>query len=86
MFADDLTAEEVLEAVINAPAVTKVLRSTSLRRASRHDKLFVIVGTTYEGLLVYTKGAVREIAGEQVYYFFVSSKRWRPRLEGFDED
>lgn len=78
MFADDITADEVVEAVMNAPAITKVLRSRSPKRAVRRERLYVIVGSTYDGLLVYTKGTIRRIAGEETYYFFVSSKRWSP--------
>lgn len=80
MIGDDLTADEVIEAVVNAPAITKVLRSRSPRRVARRERLYVIVGSTYDGLLIYTKGTIRRIAGEDTYYFFVSSKRWAPDL------
>jgi arginine/lysine/ornithine decarboxylase len=75
MFSDDLTADDVVEAVVNAPAISKKLRSRSSRRLAPDEKLFVIVGSTYDGVLVYTKGTVRRVHGEDVYYFFVSSKR-----------
>ena len=86
MFADDITSRDVIESVINAPAVTKVLRSRSQRRPARHEKLYVIVGSTYDGLLIYTKGTIRKIAGEDTFYFLVSSKRWTTDAEIDDED
>ena len=76
MFADDLTSEDVVEAVVNAPAITKQLRSRSSQRRNARETLHVIVGSTYDGILIYTKGTIREVAGEDTYYFLVSSKRW----------
>lgn len=49
MFADDLTTEDVIEAVMNAPAITKVLRARSPRRRTSRESLYVIVGSTYDG-------------------------------------
>jgi hypothetical protein len=76
LLADDLAAADVVEAIMNAPAVTKVLRSRSGRRGAPRERLFVIVGSTFDGLLLYTKGTIRRVAGEDTYYFLVSSKRW----------
>lgn len=78
LFADNLVAADVIEAVLNAPAITKVLRSRSVRRAAGREKIYVVVGSTYDGVLLYTKGSIRRVAGEETYYFFVSSKRWTP--------
>jgi len=82
LMADALTAEDVVESVVNAPAIMKVLRSRSPRRHHAGEKLYVIVGSTYAGLLIYTKGTIRRVAGEDTYYFFVSSKRWSPDPAG----
>jgi hypothetical protein len=76
LLEDDLTAVDVVEAIMNAPAVTKVLRSRSGRRSAPQERLYVIVGATFDGMLVYTKGVIRRVAGEDTYYFLVSSKRW----------
>lgn len=73
--ADDLSRDVVLEAVVNAPAIYKVLRSTSKGRAIRRERLYVIVGITHEGIVVYTKGALRRFEGEDYFYVFVSAKR-----------
>ena len=55
MYADGLTHELVFEAIINAPAITKALRSRS-PRSGRRETLYVIKGLTYDGLTIYTKG------------------------------
>jgi len=73
--ASRLSHDDVIEAVVNAPALYKTLRSRSTRRTARHERLYVIVGFTHEGLFVYTKGALRRFAGEDWFYLFVSAKR-----------
>jgi hypothetical protein len=86
LFSDHLTSTDVVESVLNAPAITKILRSRSSQRRQARERLFVIVGSTYDGLLVYTKGAIRKIDGEDTFYFFVSSKRWLADPEERDAD
>ena len=76
LLSDGLTANDVVEAILNAPSIGKVLRSRSPRRAHARERLYVIVGTTWDGILVYSKGTVRNVDGQDTYYFFVSSKRW----------
>jgi hypothetical protein len=49
-------------------------------RAARREKLYVIVGSTYDGLLIYAKGSIRRIAGEDTHYFFISAKGWAPNF------
>ena len=70
-----LSLEDVLEAVVNAPAIYKTLRSRSTRRTAQKERLYVIVGFTHEGIFVYTKGALRRFAGEDWFYLLVSAKR-----------
>ena len=41
--AGHLSLDDVLEAVVNAPAIYKTLRSRSTRRAARNERLYVIV-------------------------------------------
>jgi YgiT-type zinc finger domain-containing protein len=48
--AGHLALDDVLEAVVNAPAIYKTLRSRSNRRAARSERLYVIVGFTHEGI------------------------------------
>jgi hypothetical protein len=72
--ADNLTVEDVLEAVVNANAIKKTLRSTAVSRAARGEKLYVIESPTFGGLWIYTKGTIRRKGAEEVFYVFVSSK------------
>lgn len=67
--------DDVIEAIINAPAIYKTLRSTSGSRAKRRERLYVILGTTHDGIVVYTKGTVRRQAGRDVFYVLISAKR-----------
>ena len=75
MFADLLTEDQVLEAILNANGIKKVIRSTSPHRQP-DEKLYVIESFTYDGLLIYTKGTIKkDQQGQQTYYLLVSSKR-----------
>ncbi len=64
-----------MEAVLNAQTISKVLRSTSSRRTSPREKLYVIEAFNYGETLLYTKGKITRQTGEELCYFFVSSKR-----------
>lgn len=70
-----LARHHVIEAIVNSPAVYKTLRSRSSNRSAAGEKLYVILGFTHDGLLVYTKGALRRYAGEEFFYVLVSAKR-----------
>src|SRR6185436_12834091 len=52
---DGLTPQDAVEAILNAQVIKKVLRSTSPRRATADEKLYVIEGFNYTGTLIYTK-------------------------------
>jgi hypothetical protein len=73
--ASHLALDDVIEAVVNAPAIYKTLRSRSARSGARNERLYVIVGFTHEGIFVYTKGALRRFGNEDWFYLFVSAKR-----------
>ena len=75
MLADSLSRVEVLESILNAQGITKVLRSRSPARRRRRERLYVIHGFTFDNILVYTKGKLQHEAGEEVYYILISSKR-----------
>lgn len=72
--ADGLREEDVFEALLNAPAINKVIRS---RRpfGRRIDMLYVIKGLTFDGLLIYTKGKIIRRGNDEVFYILISSKR-----------
>ena len=74
MQADSLEPSDIVEAVTNAPEIYKSLRSTNMSRFAK-ERLYVIYGTTYDGVPVYTKGTIRDVDGAEIYYFFISSKR-----------
>jgi len=69
-----LSVEDVLESIVNANAIKKTLRSRSRRRTTARERLFIIESPTYSGVWVYTKGALRQKGGQEVFYVFVSSK------------
>ncbi len=75
MLADQLSRTDVMEAILNAQGIAKVIRSR--RRAGRAggERLYVIQGFTYDNILVYTKGKLQREAEEEVYYILISSKR-----------
>lgn len=75
MLADHLTRTDVLEAILNAPGIYKVIRSRGRGRRQPGEKLCVILGFTYDNLLVYTKGKLLKEGGEEFYYILISAKR-----------
>lgn len=74
MYADGLTHELVFEAIINAPTITKTLRSRN-PRSGRRETLYVIKGLTFDALTIYTKGKLATVEGREVFYVLISSKR-----------
>jgi hypothetical protein len=74
MARDSLTPEIVYEAILNAPAIFKVLRSSN-PRTLKPEKLYVIKGLTFDGLEIYTKGKILKKEGVDVFYVLVSSKK-----------
>ncbi len=52
MYLDGLTDDDVVEAIVNAAAIYKTLRSRSRRHRTRRERLYVIVGRTYDGVAI----------------------------------
>ena len=75
MEADGLTELDAAESILNAVAIYKRIRSTSPARRKSREYLYVIESANLDGLAIYTKGKLVREAGEDVYYFLVSSKR-----------
>lgn len=75
MEVSGLTNTDVLEAIINAHKIDKVMRSTSRGKTHRGEKVYVIQGLTYDNILVYTKGTIKKFEGKDILYFLISSKR-----------
>lgn len=73
--ADALDPEDALEAILGAQGIHKTLRSRSRRRSKRREVLYVIIGVSFLGIPIYTKGVLRREKGEDLLYILVSSKR-----------
>ena len=71
---DDLQESEVVESLVNAQRIDKVIRSRSRWRRSSHGKLYVIKSLSYGGTYIYTKGTIVRHAEGDVFYVLVSSK------------
>jgi len=74
MEADDLTENDVIESIVNAQRIDKVLRSSSHFRIQRVEKLYVIKGFTFSNILVYTKGKIVKDGSHETFYILISSK------------
>jgi len=74
MERDGLTEDMVSESVINAPAISKTIRSRNPKTGSK-EMLHVIIGVTFEGVPIYTKGKISRREGKEVFYVYISSKR-----------
>src|SRR3974377_1694301 len=75
MRADGISEMDGAESILNAVAIYKRLRSSSLRRSTAREYLYVIQSTNLEGIPIYSKGKLVKESGEDIYYFLVSSKR-----------
>lgn len=71
---DGLTVEDVLESIVNANAIKKILRSRSAGRQRAAERPYVIESPTFTGTWVYTKGTIRRKEGQEVFYVLVSAK------------
>ena len=71
---DDLNEDEVVESLVNAQRIDKVIRSRSRSRRSWHEKLYIIKSPSYSGTYIYTKGTIVRHAEGDVFYILVSSK------------
>lgn len=75
MEADCITELDVAESILNAVAIYKTIRSKSRFRKRGKEHLYVIQSTNLDGLPIYSKGKLVKEAGEDTYYFLISSKR-----------
>jgi hypothetical protein len=75
MLADQLLRTDVLESIMNAQGITKVLRPRGTVARPPGERLYVIHGFTFDNILIYTKGKLQRESGEEVYYILISSKK-----------
>jgi hypothetical protein len=71
---DNLNEELVCEAIINAPAISKKLRSAN-PTSGQQEYLYVIIGLTFEDIPIYTKGKIIKSDSTEKYYVLISSKK-----------
>ena len=74
MVRDGLDEDMVAEAIVNAPAIAKRLRSRNPKSGER-EYLYVVVGVTFDGVVIYTKGKILKVGGTEVFYVLISSKK-----------
>ena len=72
---DGLEPEDAMEAIVSAQSIYKVLRSRSPLRRAPGERLYVIIGVSFSGTPIYSKGVIRREDGRDVFYVLVSSKR-----------
>ena len=75
MAADGLTRQDALESILTAVTIYKTIRSTSPLRGKRREYLYVIQSTNLSGVPIYTKGKLVSQAGQDMFYFLISSKK-----------
>ncbi len=75
MEADGLEEMDIAESILNAVAIYKKIRATSPSRKKAKEYLYIIQSPNLDGIAIYTKGKLVREAGEETYYFLISSKR-----------
>ncbi len=75
MEIEGITELDVAESILNAVAIYKKLRSQSPFRQKSKEYLYIIQSTNLDGQLIYSKGKLVKEAGEENYYFLISSKK-----------
>ena len=75
MEADQITELDVAESILNAVAIYKTVRSVSRHRGQARELLYIIQSPNLNGLAIYSKGKLVSDAGQDTYYFLISSKK-----------
>jgi hypothetical protein len=76
MAADGLADLDVIESIVQAPAIRKTIRSRSPHRTARAETLYVIESVNLAGLFIYTKGKLAPgPGGQEIFYVLISAKR-----------
>lgn len=71
---DGLSEDLVCEAILNAPGISKKIRSQKPNSTTR-EYLYIIIGLTYDDIPIYTKGKIIKAEDEEKFYVLVSSKK-----------
>ena len=75
MEVDQITELDVAESILNAVAIYKTVRAVSPHQGHRREMLHIIQSTNLNGLAIYSKGKLVSDAGQDTYYFLISSKK-----------
>ena len=75
MESDGITELDVAESILNAVAIYQTIRSQNPFPKEGKEYLHIIQSTNLDGLPIYSKGKLIKEAGEDTYYFLVSSKK-----------
>ncbi len=75
MTRENITERMVKEAIINAPAISKTIRSTA-PKTGKKEYLYIIIGPTYSGMILYTKGKIVIEDDRETFYVIISSKHY----------
>jgi len=73
MWRNHITIDMVREAIVSASIIQKTIRSTSPGRKKR-EHLYVILGQTWSGVVIYTKGKIEIKNGKEKFYVIISAK------------
>lgn len=73
--ADHIDRSDVVESILEANDIYKTVRSRSIHRLSRSEKLYVIRSMNWEGVPIYTKGKLFKDDDGRSVYLLISSKR-----------
>ncbi len=74
MDSHGLATTDVVESIVNAQRIDKIMRSRGAGISRRSDKLYVIKSFDYSGTLIYTKGRFGQAEREEVFYVLISAK------------
>jgi len=72
--ADGLSVDDIIASIVNANAIKKVIRFRSPFRHGKREMLYVIESPNYDGVWIYTKGTIRKVGTQEVFYILISSK------------
>jgi hypothetical protein len=71
---DNITEDLVCEAIINAPGISKKLRSVN-PESGQKEYQYVIIGLTFDDTPIYTKGKLIKADDSEKFYVLISSKK-----------
>ncbi len=71
---DGLTVEDVLESIVNANVIKKIVRSRSSARRRRTERLYVIESRHSPESGCTARGPLRRKDGQEAFYVLISSK------------